>query len=58
MPKDVFRDTDLLESADLIKPFVLEIYDELKKTGALGDVDAIPASREELIGMIRSISFK
>lgn len=52
--EEVFRLGDALEKANLIKPWVLEIYDSLLKKGKIADDAPIPKTREEIIKVIKA----
>ncbi|MFZ5944575.1 MAG: energy-coupling factor ABC transporter ATP-binding protein [Bacillota bacterium] len=51
-PEDVFSDGKILEKANLIKPLVLEIYDELLGNGKVPAEHVKPKSREQLLQLI------
>ncbi|HBE78412.1 MAG TPA: energy-coupling factor ABC transporter ATP-binding protein [Firmicutes bacterium] len=54
-PEDIFRDEELLNNADLVKPFVLETYDELVKTGIINSETITPRNKNDLFALIQKI---
>lgn len=52
-PGEIFGDDELLSRTDLVKPLILEVYDELRKNGYLCKGAQIPRNREELFKVIR-----
>lgn len=53
-PAQVFRDSSVLEKANLIKPWVLDVYDELLEHRVLEAQEDAPRNREELIRLLKS----
>jgi len=51
-PTDVFRRQNVLEAANLQKPLVLELYDNLVSSGLLARQEDVPATREALIALL------
>ncbi len=47
-PEEIFRDEELLKTANLMKPWVLEIYDHLMVRGLISPATKIPKNRGEL----------
>ena len=56
LPEEVFQDDELLDSTELVKPYVLEIFNELQKAGYIPDDSVLPKGKEELLRMIRQNS--
>lgn len=54
-PAEVFTDGKLLRLANLEKPAILEIYDELKKKGFFKGNASVPRSKSELLQMIKDM---
>ncbi|MBF0345486.1 MAG: ATP-binding cassette domain-containing protein [Nitrospirae bacterium] len=52
-PHEVFGNEDLLRQGVVSKPFVLAIYDELKKNGLFKGIASPPRTREELLAAIQ-----
>ncbi|GAB6137063.1 energy-coupling factor ABC transporter ATP-binding protein [Halanaerobaculum tunisiense] len=50
-PEKVFQDQQLLTEANLIQPWIIEVYNRLETKGLLNG-ESIPRSKEELLGMI------
>lgn len=50
--EEIFRDTPLLEESDLIKPWIIEVYEELIKKDKISPKKAVPKSKEELFSLI------
>jgi cobalt/nickel transport system ATP-binding protein len=51
-PGKVFRNKDLLTEADLIQPWIVEIYEELIDKGVVDFDSSFPKSRQELLSLI------
>ncbi|WP_025774694.1 energy-coupling factor ABC transporter ATP-binding protein [Neomoorella thermoacetica] len=51
-PAEVFRDAPLLEAADLARPWLLDVYEDLKNKGWLPLEAPVPKSRDELLALI------
>ncbi|WP_434074609.1 energy-coupling factor ABC transporter ATP-binding protein [Moorella naiadis (nom. illeg.)] len=51
-PVEIFNDAALLEAADLARPWLLDVYDDLKNKGWLPAGAPVPKSREELLALI------
>lgn len=52
LPEIVFRQDDILRKTNLIKPWVLELYDDLVSTGKIEKQEIIPRKREELLEIL------
>lgn len=52
-PVDIFRDHQLLIDANLTKPLVFEVYEELLKAGVLKEGSKLPRSKSELFSLIK-----
>lgn len=50
--EEIFRNTPLLEESDLIKPWIIEVYEELIKKDKVSPKKAVPKSKEELFRLI------
>ena len=48
-PTEVFRKTDVLQKTNLVKPWVLEVYDHLTQNQLINRNQPIPRTREELL---------
>ncbi|MDK2822424.1 MAG: cobalt/nickel transport system ATP-binding protein [Clostridia bacterium] len=55
LPEEVFRNENILKKANLIKPWVLEIFDELMGNTEIAEYTKIPRTREEIINIIRNL---
>jgi len=53
-PIEIFSDDELLKTASLKKPFVLETYSELVKSGILTENIAVPLNEKELYRLIKN----
>ncbi|WP_258360579.1 energy-coupling factor ABC transporter ATP-binding protein [Moorella sulfitireducens] len=51
-PAEIFCDAALLETADLARPWLLEVYEDLKNKGWLPATAPVPQKKEELLGLI------
>ncbi|MGI6286255.1 ATP-binding cassette domain-containing protein [Neomoorella humiferrea] len=51
-PAEIFSDATLLETADLARPWLLEVYEDLKNKGWLPATAPVPKNKEELLGLI------
>lgn len=51
-PESIFQDEELLEQADLKKPWLLEVYDELKKKGWLLNGAPVPRTKDQLFEQV------
>ncbi|MDN5362543.1 MAG: cobalt/nickel transport system ATP-binding protein [Moorella sp. (in: firmicutes)] len=52
IPDDVFSNNKLLEEADLARPWLLEVYDDLQNKGWLPAGAPVPKNKEELLELI------
>lgn len=52
-PEEIFRDDELLENTDLVKPLVLEVYEELIKAGQVCWDMLMPKNKKELFKIIQ-----
>ncbi len=50
--EEIFRDNELLEKTELIKPWILEVYEELLKKGKISSESSLPKSKKELFNLI------
>lgn len=57
LPEKVFRQEEILRRANLIKPWVLELYDKLVETGQVTAQEVIPKKREDLIKILMESSY-
>lgn len=48
LPEDIFRNLEVLRQANLIKPWVLDIYDQLVGHGMVPEQKNVPRNRDEL----------
>ena len=48
-PENVFREEEVLKTANLRKPWVLEVFDEMKARGRISERTPVPKTREELL---------
>ncbi|WP_227762072.1 energy-coupling factor ABC transporter ATP-binding protein [Zhaonella formicivorans] len=53
-PQEIFQDGALLEHADLTKPWVLEVYEEMKQKGWIPLNSPAPRTKEELFSLMQS----
>lgn len=51
-PQEIFLDSNLLEKSDLQKPWVIEVYEQLKDKGLIGKNAKVPRNKEELFQLI------
>lgn len=51
-PEEVFQKQDLLDTADLVQPWIVEVYDHLVGQGIINDDIPLPNSKEELFALI------
>lgn len=52
LPEEVFRQEEILRRANLIKPWVLELYDNLIEMGKISEQQFIPRKREDLVRIL------
>lgn len=55
LPAEVFRNREVLAKASLVKPVILEIYDELLRKGKVNPGLPVPKTRDELIACLSGI---
>lgn len=53
LPEEVFSDTELMEECYLEKPYILEIFEELKNKKIISEMATYPKTKEELYKMIK-----
>lgn len=58
IPERVFMDEELLAQADLQKPWIVELYQELKQNGRIGKGSSIPRSKGELLALLKEKSLQ
>lgn len=51
-PEKIFQNQDLLNTADLIQPWIVEVYDQLINKGIITNDTSLPNSKEELFKLI------
>ncbi|MDK2821891.1 MAG: cobalt/nickel transport system ATP-binding protein [Clostridia bacterium] len=51
-PEEVFQNASLLETADLTRPWILDVYEGLKKKGWLPVTAPVPKNKAELLELI------
>jgi cobalt/nickel transport system ATP-binding protein len=54
LPVEVFRDKEVLMKANLSKPWVIDIFDQLISSGKVDNTANIPTNREELLEIIEN----
>jgi cobalt/nickel transport system ATP-binding protein len=54
-PEDIFRKTQVLQAANLVKPWVLEVVDELVKLEFVPEPSPLPRNRDQLLGLLARI---
>lgn len=52
-PYEIFKDDELLRNTDLVKPVILEFFEELAACGCIAQGTSVPRSKEELLRAIR-----
>jgi cobalt/nickel transport system ATP-binding protein len=50
--EEIFRNRNLLEKSELIKPWIIEVYQELIKKGKISCDSSVPKSKKELFKLI------
>jgi cobalt/nickel transport system ATP-binding protein len=50
--EEIFRNRNLLEKSELIKPWIIEVYQELIKKGKISGDSSVPKSKKELFKLI------
>lgn len=53
LPEEVFSDTELMEECYLEKPYILEIFEELKARNKIINTQKYPRTKEELYNIIK-----
>ncbi|ATW27555.1 energy-coupling factor ABC transporter ATP-binding protein [Candidatus Formimonas warabiya] len=51
LPEEIFRNAQVLKTANLGKPWVLEVFDELVKNKALKEQTSVPRKKDQLLDL-------